>query len=103
MGYKLIISKEANKHLDDIINYIAVGLSNPQAAKALIDEIEIAYRKLEKYPEVYAVCADKYLASKGYRKLLLGKHNYVILYQVMGHEVHINGIFHMRENYASRL
>ena len=42
---------------------------------------------------MYPLCNDSYLARKGYRKLQLDKHEYVILYQVYSNEVHIGGIF----------
>ena len=48
-------------------------------------------------------CNDRYLAAKGYRKLALEKHNYVLLYQVRNDIVFVNGIFHMLENYRDKL
>ena len=103
MAYKLIVSINANENIENIIDYVARRLSNPEAVKAILDDIETAYDKLEKAAEIYSYSSDLYLARKGYRKLLLDKHNYVILYQVVGDEVHIGGIFHTRENHIKKL
>ena len=38
MVYKLTVSKEAHKDMDDIINYIAIELDNPAAAAGFLDD-----------------------------------------------------------------
>ncbi len=103
MAYKLIVSVSANENIGNIIEYVVRRLSNPEAAKAILDDIDAAYDRLEEAAEMYPYCNDLYLARKGYRKLPLNKHDYVILYQVVGNEVHIGGIFHTRENYGKKL
>lgn len=103
MAYKLVISKNANENIDNIIDYVVNNLYDLQAARLILDDIETAYKKLEDSAEIYALCNDSYLASKGYRKLLLDKHNYVILYQLVNNEVRIGGVFHTRENYVNKL
>ena len=103
MVYRLLISDKASKNIDDIVSYVAVTLSNPEAAKAIINDIDDAYDRLIKSAEIYPFCNDQYLASKGYRKLSLSKHNYVIIYQIVKDVVHISGIFHFREDYAKKL
>ena len=66
-------------------------------------DIEEAYNRLEYMAETFGYCNDKYLADHGYRKIALSGHDYLILYLVEGNEVHISGVFHMRENYARKL
>ena len=103
MAYKLIISNNTNDNINNIVEYLINHLSNLQAAKAILDDIEIAFSKLEEAAEMYPLCNDSYLVRKGYRKLPLDKHEYIILYQVRNKEVHIGGIFYTRENYSSKL
>lgn len=103
MAYKLVISSNANQNITNIIDYIINQLFDYQAAKSILDDIDIAYAKLEDAAEMYPLCADPYLNSKGYRKLPLDSHEYVILYQVINKEVRIGGIFHTRENYMRKL
>ena len=103
MTYKLVVSERAEEQIDNIIGYVAVELSNPTAAKAIIDDIEKAYNKLEYMADSLALCQDPYLSQKGYRKYILDDHDYVILYRLENKEVHISGVFHMKEDYASKL
>ena len=103
MGYKLIISVEAKKHLDNIISYIVFRLKNPEAALLLLDSVNKAYSDIETFPEAWALCNDSFLSDKGYRKYVLPNHNYVILYRVSGEFVKISGIFHVREDYSKTL
>ena len=103
MTYKLIISDRAEEHIDNIIRYVAVELSNPTAAKAIIADIEKGYSKLEFMADSLALCQDPYLSQKGYRKYILDEHDYVILYKVEKKKVYISGVFHMKEDYANKL
>lgn len=103
MTYKLIVSERAEEHIDSIIGYVAVELSNPTAAKAIIDDIEKAYSKLEYMADSFALCQDPYLSQRGYRKYILDEHDYVILYKFEKKKVYISDVFHMKEDYASKL
>ena len=103
MDYKLVISERAEMHIDRILDYVVNVLKNPSAASSILDDIEDAYNKLEYMAESLGYCHDLYLAEKGYRKIILSGHDYLILYKVDGNEVHVSGVFHMRENYAEKL
>ena len=48
-------------------------------------------------------CEDPVLSAKGFRKIRLEHHDYVILYKVRGGTVTIEGIFHELENYGKKL
>jgi Plasmid stabilization system protein len=78
--YKLIISKLAQKELEDIVEYIAVQLANPAAALTFLDEIEKCYEYLKSNPAMYAKSIDRRLEKEGYRKALIKK--YLLLFKV---------------------
>lgn len=103
MRYKLVISERAEMHIDNILDYVVNILKNPGAARAIIADIEDAYSRLEYMADSFAYCNDTYLADRGYRKISLSSHDYLILYRVVDDEVQISGVFHMRENYARKL
>lgn len=103
MAYKLFISQRAEEHIDNIVSYVAVTLQNPGAARAIIADIGRTYERLERMADSYAMCQDPYLAYKGYRKIALAKHDYVILYTVIDDRVYVSGVFHMLENYIDKL
>lgn len=44
MHYKLIISERAELHIDNILDYVVNTLNNPGAAKAILSDIEEAFK-----------------------------------------------------------
>ena len=66
MGYRIIITDDANEQIDDIIDYVVNVLKNLTAARAIIDDVELAYKRIESSAESFAYCEDPYLAVKGY-------------------------------------
>lgn len=52
MAYKLIVSKEAHIDIDDIVNYIAVELSNPDAATSFLDDVDRSYHMVIDNPHM---------------------------------------------------
>ncbi len=103
MAYNLVITDQAQEHIDQIIDYVMFHLENPLAASAIIDDIEESYHQLEEHAEVFGYSEDSFLASKGYRKLKLRKHDYVVLYRVDKNNVFISGVFHTLENYQVKI
>ncbi|MDO4622056.1 MAG: type II toxin-antitoxin system RelE/ParE family toxin [Eubacteriales bacterium] len=103
MAYNLIISEKANQHIEQIVEYIMFHLQNPEAAKSVLDDLEHTYHLLEQNAESFPYSEDPYLAAKGYRKLSLQKHAYVILYKVADNTVQISGVFHTLQDYRIKL
>ena len=103
MAYRIEITQRANELLDSIILYVAVKLNNPGAARAILGDVSEAYDRLEYMAEMIAYCEDPILAEKGFRKIGLKSHDYVIVYKVRGDTVTIEGFFHELENYGRKL
>ncbi|MGM9528517.1 MAG: type II toxin-antitoxin system RelE/ParE family toxin [Phascolarctobacterium sp.] len=103
MDFKIIISENAARQLENILDYLIYRLHSPQAASNVLNEIEAAYTQMQYMADSMPYCQDRYLLSKGYRKWPLSKHDYVLLYQVKGNVVYVNGVFHMLENYRMKL
>ena len=65
MAYKLIVSKEAHKDIDDIVHYIAVELVNPTAAASFLDDVEKSYYSVVNNPRMFSLCQDARLSREG--------------------------------------
>lgn len=78
--YRIRYTPLAFEDLDKIDDYISVTLANPQAALALLDEIERSVSRLKRYPFMGSKIDDVVLATKDYRKLVVG--NYLIFHLV---------------------
>ncbi|MGI6556805.1 MAG: type II toxin-antitoxin system RelE/ParE family toxin [Pseudoramibacter sp.] len=103
MVYKLIIPEHTAHQIDQSIGYIVETLKNPSAAQAVMEDIEYAYNQLKKTAASFAFCEDPYLRAKGYRKLVLQHHDYVLIYRVEKETVYLAGFFHTLENYIVKL
>lgn len=78
--YRIRYTPLAFDDLDEIDSYITDTLCNGQAAVRLLNEIEKSVDQLRQFPQIGSVVEDAYLASKGYRKLIV--ENYLVFYLI---------------------
>jgi addiction module RelE/StbE family toxin len=76
LPYTLKFTKETEKDLYDIPQYIKYTLFNPKAADDLIDNFEKAFQQICMFPQ----SGSPYKPRKGYRKLLIN--NFLALYTI---------------------
>ena len=103
MAYKLNVTEHADKLLDNLMYHLIHRLKNEQAAKHLLDCIDVIYDRLEVNPFQFAECRDIYLARKGYREAIVPQMKYIVIFDVRADVVDVVGIFHQLENYQSKL
>ena len=103
MAYKLNVTEYAGELLDNIMYHLIYRLRNKQAAKHLLECMDVIYDRLEVKPFQFAECRDSYLARKGYREAVVPQMNYIIIFDVRGDVVNVVGIFHQLENYPNKL
>jgi len=103
MAYKIDVSEDAHRDLDEIITYIALVLTNATAAIKLLDKIEKSYQSLVDNPYLYSLCDDASLQEKGYRKIAIN--NYLVLYRIDGKrkKVFVVRILYGARNYVKLL
>jgi len=82
--YKIRIMKPAQIEMREIYRYIADDLHNPIAAARRISLIDDAIQSLRESPARFALVQDDYLASKGYRVIVVKKH--LVFFVVREHE-----------------
>lgn len=103
MAYKLNITEHADELLDALVHHLIYYLKNKQAAKHLLDNIDVIYDRLAVHPFQFPECRDAYLAKKGYREAVVSQMNYIIIFNVEADVVNVVGIFHQLENYQDKL
>ena len=85
--YTLIYAKSYRDDVKSTVNYIKYNLQNPIAAQRLKDEIKNKNKNLKENPFIYPVVPDEYLASKGYRFIIIN--NYLLFYKVKEKQIEI--------------
>ena len=103
MAYKLNVTEYAEELLDNLVYHLIYCLKNNQAAKRLLDNIDVIYDRMEVNPFQFPECRDAYLAKKGYREAVVPQMNYIIIFDVRVDVVNVVGIFHQLEKYQSKL
>lgn len=78
--YKVYISPQAYRDIDETYEYISQELYSEKAANDLVDRIEASILSLEEMPERGAERKVGIYANKGYRQLFVN--NYIIVYRV---------------------
>ena len=103
MAYKLLISRSAQKELDDIVQYMIEKLCNPKAATDFLDVLDEKYEFLTENPKMYPLARDFQLRRRGYR--MLKAKNFLVLYRIMEEEqtVFVGGIFYDGEEYWKKI
>ena len=96
-SYILKISELAREDLDGYSKYISVNLSNPQAAKKFITDIEIALQNLLFFPFSCPLLDNNLVKKNGVRKLLVNR--FLVFYKVEVNIIEILRIMHSTRNY----
>ena len=99
--YKLQLSRYYREELRAAIQYIRQDLKNPVAAQRLKDEAKETYKKIKENPFMYPAVPDEYLASKGFRFVMVK--NYMLFYTVIGKEVIILRFLYGRRDWMNLL
>lgn len=78
--YKVRLSQQAFREIDEIFSYIAMEKLSPENAKGQTDWIWSALKKLETFPQSHQERTEGRYAGKGYRQLLMD--NYVAIFKI---------------------
>ena len=95
--YRIRYTPLAADDLDEIDSYISDTLHSPDAAEQLLDKMEVSINQPKDFPLRGSEVEDVYLASKGYRKLVVDDHLIFHLLNKASPEVLI-----MRVQYGAR-
>lgn len=96
MKYKVIIDPQAKSDLKEILIYAAMN-DSVQSANRLLDALEEACYKLEKYPERGHIPPE--LRSTGIKNYLeIHYKPYRIIYEIEGKSIYIHSIIDGRRN-----
>lgn len=101
MTYNVNVTDFALAQLDNILDYIADRLMNPDAATRVMEDFDEAIENLEKAAGSFKMCEEEELARHEYRRYHLARHRYVLLYRIDGKNVFIERIYHELQDYQN--
>lgn len=103
MGYKVVVTSDAETDLDNFISYLLLEKMNEQAARNLLNDFEETKDMLSNVASSLKDCDNPILKQLGYKKINFRKHQYFMLYRIVGDIVIIDNIFHELQDYENHL
>ena len=103
MEYKIVVTKTAKIQLTSILDYLRFQLNNPDAAESFLNDLDNSFNFLITNAHTLCFCRDERLKEKGYRKINLKNHKYLLIYELRESVVYILGVFHSFEDFPRKL
>ena len=96
--YEIIYLPTARKQLEDIVDYIAVGLAAPDAAHDFIDEVDKAAKSLAEMPYRHPIYHTSFALLEEVRWISVK--NYNVFYKIFEEEktVEIRRVLHQLQD-----
>ncbi len=98
-AFEVIFSDNADKQLQNILDYLFFELNNAQAAYNVEQDMKQTIKMLSHIAGSLKLCENPRLHDLGYRTIHLKHHNYFLLYRVEGHIVYVEAVYHDLQNY----
>ena len=77
-NYQYHFTKKAETDLDEILSYISIELSNPDAAASFLKDLQTVLTSICSVPKIGRIVDNEFLPNREIRKSLVG--NYVLYY-----------------------
>lgn len=93
--YTLLITELAETGIDEILEYISINLSNPEAAEQLWNSIKEGITRISMFPYAMPTYKGKFINNeKEYRRLDI--YNFAIIYKIIedAKEIRIMTVFY---------
>ena len=90
--WEVLIAEDVQNDLDNFVYYLLVEKLNEQAATALLDDYDETIDELAKIAGSLKKLDDPELSE--YRKIRLRRHDYYLLYRIVGDTVVVDRMFH---------
>lgn len=101
--YDVILTDKAESQASEILDYIFFKLENPQAALSVEQDMKETAKRLSHVAGSLKLCDDSKLRELGYHAIHLKRHNYFMLYKIVGKQVFITDIYHDLQDYEGIL
>jgi len=77
-NYRYHFTKKAKSDLEEILSYISIELSNPEAAASFLKDLLAVIASICSVPKIGSIVENEFLPDREIRKSLVG--NYVLYY-----------------------
>lgn len=103
MGYKVVVTKDAEEDLDSFIKYLIFEKENKLAAENVLNDFDATVESLKHVAGSLKLCDNPRLHQLEYHRINFLNHRYFMLYRIVGDVVFIDNIFHELQDYENKM
>ncbi len=103
MAYKVVITKDAEKDLDEFVKYLLFEKRNEQAARNVLNDYDATIESLKIVAGSLKLCDNPRLRKYEYRRINFLHHRYFMMYRIVENVVYIDNIFHELQDYENKM
>lgn len=103
MGYRIVVTSDAEEDLDRFIKYLLFEKKSEQAAKNVLDDFEATKESLKHMARSLKLCDNPRLKKLGYRRINFLSHRYFMMYRIVDQVVFIDNIFHQLQDCEDKM
>lgn len=103
MGYKVMITKDAEEDLERFVKYLIIEKESMQAAENVLNDYDATIESLKYVAGSLKLCDNPRLHQLKYRRINFLNHRYFMLYRIVDNVVFVDNIFHELQDYENKM
>ena len=103
MGYKVVVTRDAEEDLERFIKYLIVERESMQAAENVLNDYDATIESLKHVAGSLKLCSNPRLHQLEYRRINFLTHRYFMLYRIVDNVVFVDNIFHELQDYENKM
>lgn len=103
MGYRVVVTKDAEDDLDRFIKYLILEKESMQAAQNVLNDYDATIESLKHVAGSLKLCDNPRLRQLKYRRINFLNHRYFMLYRIVDNVVFVDNIFHELQDYENKM
>ena len=103
MGYKVVVTRDAEEDLERFIKYLIIEKENMQAAENVLRDYDATIESLKHVAGSLELCDNPRLRQLEYRRINFLNHRYFMLYRIVDSVVFVDNVFHELQDYESKI
>jgi len=103
MGYKVVVTKDAEEDLERFIKYLIFEKESLQAAENVLNDFDATIESLRHVAGSLKLCDNLRLCYLKYHRINFLNHRYFMLYRIEDNVVFVDNIFHELQDYENMM
>lgn len=103
MGYKIVVTQDAEEDLERFVKYLLFEKESIQAAQNVLEDYDATIESLKHVAGSLKLCDNPKLRKLEYRRINFLNHRYFMMYRIVEGMVFVDNIFHELQDYENKM